>query len=123
MQKGPEEIAEWVNEALLRRALQSYKNDETVELVKFEIKPGFSEHYASKMYRAKLEFNSTKFPQTENEIFSVVIKTKPINDPKIEAIVAGGPLFETEVEVYQKVLPAMQQLYERNGIKVDFAPE
>lgn len=123
MENKAEETVEYLNEALLTRAIQSYKNDETIELVKFEINPAFSEHYASKMYRSKIEFKSTKYPRSENEVLSVVIKTKPVNDPKIELILSGGSLFETEMEMYEKVLPAMHQLYENNGLNIKFAPE
>jgi len=123
MENKAEELPEYLNEALLTKAIQNFKNDETIELVKFEINPAFSEHYASKMYRSKMEFKSTKYPQSENEVLNVVIKTKPINDPKLEIVLSGGPLFQTEMEIYEKVLPAMHQLYERNGLKVEFAPE
>ncbi|CAH1709563.1 unnamed protein product [Chironomus riparius] len=123
MENKVEEVPEYLNSALLTKAIQSFKNDETIELIKFEINPAFSEHYASKMYRSKMEFKSTKYPQSENEVLNVVIKTKPVNDPMLDMVLSGGPLFETEMEMYEKVLPGMHQLYERNGMKVEFGPE
>ncbi|KAG5674474.1 hypothetical protein PVAND_004443 [Polypedilum vanderplanki] len=117
------QVPEWLNEEFLKRAIRSYKSDDTVEIVKFNAMSAFGEHYASKMYRASVEFKSIKFPHHDNEVLSVVIKAQPINDVILQSIVAEGPLFENEIEMLQKVIPAMHQVYQRNGIDVKFAPE
>jgi hypothetical protein len=118
-----EPVPQWLDEAFLQRAIQSYRSDDTISIVKFSAQSAFGEHYASKMYRASVEFKSLKFQQSDNEVLNVVIKAQPINDVKLEAIVSEGPLFETEIEMLQKVIPLMHQLYKRNEIDVQFAPE
>jgi hypothetical protein len=123
MDSESEQVPQWLTEAFLARAIRSYRSDDTIEIVKFNAKSAFGEHYASKMFRASVEFRSLKFPQNDNEVLSVVIKAQPINDVKLESIVAEGPLFETETEMLRTVIPAMHQLYQRNGIDVKFAPE
>lgn len=100
--------------------IKSYKNDDTIEITNFELKSGLGEHFGSQMHRATIEFRSDKY--SLNETLNVVIKVKP-SDPNLEQVVAAGPLFETEIEAYLRVIPAMNRLYERSGRKIDFAPE
>lgn len=139
-------IPEFVNRELLERAIKSYEKDETIDLENFNISAAFAEHFGSEMFRAKLFYKSAKFRTGAAKTLAVVIKVKPLSDSRSEQVVAGGPLFETEIEMYEnyglleeifaiflflalsllryeKVLPAFHELYARNGQTVDFAPE
>lgn len=112
---------DWLNNVLLQKALQSYKNDSTIDVSDFTINAGFSEHFGSSMFQITIEFTSKKFPKSKPESLNVVVKAKPEVDKGIT--IDAGPLFETEIKMYNEVLPAMNQLFERSGMKVDLAPE
>lgn len=116
-------VEEFLNRELLQKALKSYKNDDTIEIENFTISPAFGEHYASEMFRSKIEFKSSKFStQREIQSIAVVIKIKPSSDSNL-AVVTQGPLFETEIEMYKNILPAFTELYQKNGQNIEFAPE
>lgn len=125
MQNGIVEtkVPQWLNEDFLKRAIRSYKRDDSVEVVKFSASPAFAEHYASKMFRVNLEFKSKRYAHTDNEVLSVVIKAQRSDVSELVPFVVEVPLFDTEIEMYEKVIPVMNQLYRRNEIKAAFAPE
>jgi Ecdysteroid kinase-like family len=114
---------EWLDSNFLCKAMRSYKKDNSIELVNFKVESGFGEHFGSKMLRSRIEFKSKKYQNNENEIVNAVIKIDPAGDGNLEHIVEDGPLFETETDVYENVIPKMHALYERNGIDVKFAPK
>lgn len=119
MQEPVNDLPEWINIAFLQKAIRSYKNDDSIEIIDFSIKSGFSEHIASVMFQCKIEFKSFN---SKCETLHVVVKASPINDG-IKSIATEGPLFENEIEMYTSTIPAFRQLYERSGIKIDLAPE
>jgi len=116
-------LPEWLDESFILKALRSYKTDDSIELVEQKIVPAtFSEHFASNLYRATLSFRSAKFANSET--LHVVIKVLPGDGDGLKADIAGsGPLFETEIAMYRNTLPAIHQLFERNGFNFEFAPE
>ena len=120
MQSQEEKTPEWLDNIFLRKALQSYKRDESIEVVDFIISTGFSEHFASTMYQCKVNFRSV---ESGEATLNVVIKAKPVNDGLKMNVVAGGPLFETEIRMYSETIPAIHHLFERNGINLKFGPE
>jgi hypothetical protein len=106
---------------LLQKALASYKNDSTVEVQSFSSNSNFSEHFASSMFQCDIEFTS----KSGREVIKVVIKVLPENDELKSNIVGQGAneLFKTEIKMYKETIPAINQLFERHGMKVDLAPE
>ena len=123
MHKPQESTPEWLTDNLLQVALKSYKHDDTVKVLNFDVRSGFSEHFGSVMFQSKIEFKSSKHPKSEPETLNVVIKAEPAGDALNSKIVAGGPLFETEVRMYKETLPAIHLLLERSGLKVEVSPE
>lgn len=113
----------WLDNEFLSKALRSYKHDDTIEVLSFTTNANFSTHFASSMFQSVIEYSSSKFPKSEPETLSVVIKAKPVSEGIKMQVVAGGPLFETEIRIYKEVIPAINQLFERSGMKVDLAPE
>lgn len=120
MQSQEEKTPEWLDKVFLRKALRSYKRDDSIEVDDFMISTGFSEHFASTMFQCKVSFSSI---ESGEATLNVVIKAKPVNDGLKMNVVAGGPLFETEIRMYNETIPAIHQLFERNGLKVKFGPE
>ena len=75
------------------------------------------------MYRGKIDFKSSKYSLKNNiQSLPVVIKIKPLNDAFLGDD-TSIQLFKTEIEMYQKILPAFDELYKKNGQSVEFAPE
>ena len=120
MHQDQKPTPEWLNTSFLQNALKSYKNDDAIEVLNFDVRAGFGEHFASAMFRSKIEFKSSK---AELEVLSVVIKAKPGEEGIQLQNVSGGPLFENETRMYKETLPAMHQLFERCGMKIKFGPE
>lgn len=118
-----DEKPHFVDNDFLSKALQSYKHDNTIEVSNFTVNSGFSNHFGSSMFQSLIEFSSSRFPKSDLETISVVIKTKPTAEGFTKQIVDAGPLFENEIRMYMEVIPAMMQLYERSGMKVELAPE
>lgn len=116
-------VPDFINHEFIKIAIKSYKNDEKVEILDFKISPAFSEHFSSSMFKGKIEFKSPKNSSKVETLFTV-IKVKPTNELNCNLQYDTGPLFETEIEMYQKILPVFHEVYERNGLlSVDFAPE
>jgi Ecdysteroid kinase-like family len=125
MQKseGDEKVPEWLNKSLLQKALQSFKSNETIEILNFKIATGFSEHFASTMFQCKIVFKSLEPSESEPETLNVVIKAKPVNEGLKMDVVSQGPLFETEIKMYKETIPAINQLFKQTGLKVELGPE
>lgn len=121
MEQMKDNKPDWLDNALLTKALQNYKNDDNIKVSSFTINTGFSEHFCSSMVQTKIEFSSSRFPKSEPETLNVVVKAKPVGDKS--RLQEAGPLFENEIKMYKEVLPAINQLFERSGMKVEFAPE
>lgn len=123
MAQVKEEAPVWLDSSFLEVALRNYKKDDTIRVSEFKVNSGFSEHFCSTMFQCEIQFGSTKFPKPSLETLNVVIKAEP-KDESIDAKCAsGGPLFQTEIRMYREVLPAMHQLFQRSGIKIDLEPE
>lgn len=123
MDQTVEEAPEWLDNKFLKKALQSYRNDDTIEVLNFTTNTSFSEHFASTMFQSTIDFKSSKNPQSEPESLNVVIKAKPVNEGFKMNLAASGPLFETEIKMYTETIPAIQQLFERSGMNIELGPE
>lgn len=123
MHQAQDSAPDWIDKSFLQKVLRSYKRDETVEVLNFSFKAGFAGHFASEMFRSKIEFKSTKYPKPELETLDVVIKAQPVGNSLAAQIASGGPLFETEARMYGETLPAIHQLFEQSGLKAEVAPE
>jgi Ecdysteroid kinase-like family len=121
MQHVEESVPEWLDNSFLQKAMRSYRRDDTIEVLSFTMKTGFSEHFASTMFQSQIVFKSSKYP--EPQTLNVVIKAKPVNEGLKMKVVSGGPLFETEIRMYNETIPAIHQLFERSGLKVELGPE
>lgn len=119
MQESAKVLPEWISVEFLQNAIRTYKSDNSIEIIDFLMKSIFDEHFASTMFQCKIDFNSSNF---ECESLDVVVKAKPITDG-IKAVASEGPLFENEIRMYTKTIPAFQELYKRSGLEIEFAPE
>lgn len=110
---------DWLDNALLEKALRSYKNDDTIKVSSFNVKNSGGEHFGSSMLHAKVEYLSTKLSKSKPEVLEVVIKAKSVDNGALPL----DDVFEVETKMYKEALPAIKQLFERSGLKYDIAPE
>lgn len=113
----------WLNTELFEKALKSSRNDETIKVLKFQPDKGFSEHFSSQMFSCEIVFQSMKYPSESSETLKVVVKAYPAEDDVIAPILANSPIFQTEILMYNEVLPLIHDLFQRNGLECDLAPE
>lgn len=113
----------WLNKGFLESMVKSWRLNNSIEILKFDVSSNFSEHFASTMFQCKIVFKSSKHSQSDPEILDVVIKTMPVNEEMKMRVVGRGPLFETEIQMYKETIPAMHQLFEKSGIKVTLGPK
>lgn len=123
MNASRENAPEWLDRKFLENAMRIYRRDDTIEIFDFTVNNSFGGHFASSMFQSEISFRSLKHKILVSETINVVIKAKPLPGGLNSEVVAGGPLFETEIKMYKETLPAMQNLFERNGIKIELAPE
>lgn len=119
----PTVLPTWLDKAFCQKAFRSFRNDVTIEILNFEMASSFNEHFCSTMFKLKIEFQSSKYPKSEPETMNVVVKVKPISDEIKMQVVADNPLFENEIRMYKETLPAIHNLFERSGVKIEFGPE
>lgn len=101
----------WLTEALFERILKLELSNSKIRVTDFVVKSalGKGENYTSQMLRVRVNF--TDGMSTKSASF-IVKATLPngIND-----IVAEMGLFRKEIENYEKVLPAVQELLQSIG--------
>jgi hypothetical protein len=112
-------LPDWFDKNFLQQALGSFHNDKTIEIVDFEPSKSFGEHFGSSMLQCKIFYKSSKLPKAQE--LDVVIKAM-VPEGSLEGDIAGGPIFDTEIKMYKEVIPAMEQLFERSGLKFELAP-
>lgn len=116
-----EKMPKWLNEDLIEKVIRSFKNDQSIEIVNFKQGSGFDEHYGSQMYCLTISFKSQKYQQ--NEELKVVIKANPEKEEQLGEILGENPFVATEIKMYKKTIPLINDLMRRSGMKCDFAPE
>lgn len=116
-------IPSWLNIKLFEEALNEYLGDARVLVhsVKFEIatKPG--DHFASTVLRAVVEYNSP-FGDSCNKIMKMIVKTAPVEDNYRKDMINHLKAYETEVNMYSKVLPSMEKLLKSIGKNIKIGP-
>ncbi|XP_016980508.2 uncharacterized protein LOC108045636 [Drosophila rhopaloa] len=103
----------WLNAQFLGEILSTYKKDPELKVTDLEITPGTAQgdHYASVMFRAKVEYTTSigKFSK------SLIIKTMPEVEGAKKDMLAESHLFETEIGMYSKVLPEFERILREAG--------
>lgn len=115
----PEEF-DWINNEFLQSITRRYKNDNTVEVITYKTKPTFKEHFASIMFPCQIDFKSFN---SEIQTLHVVIKASPKNETGKRITFTDGPLFDNEISMYTRTIPAIDRLFELAGFGIKLAPE
>ena len=123
MESAAEKLPKWLDMAFFKKILSSYWNDDSIEALSFEMKSGFSEHFGSSLFRCKIDFKSLKNAELLENSIDVVVKAQPMNDGVEDNVGGQIPLFKTEIKMYNEVIPAINQLFNKNGLNVTLGPE
>uniref|UniRef100_A0A1B0C8D6 CHK kinase-like domain-containing protein n=1 Tax=Lutzomyia longipalpis TaxID=7200 RepID=A0A1B0C8D6_LUTLO len=112
---------EWLNREYLEKVFREYENDPTLHIFECEIAPAAKpgDNFASVVFRAKLKYTS----KNKTEAISIIIKVRPFLEGFRKELLGNMPLFETEADMYQKILPEMQRLLSQTGDKDVIAPK
>lgn len=107
----------WLTNDYLQEVLQQYLKDETVEIETVDIRPvnPKGENYASVMSRLRIKFK-TSTEKTLQEL-SFIMKYSYESDPFLANIMAGYEVYQTEMEMYEKILPQLAELLQNAGDK------
>ena len=104
------EIPEWLNHDFIKNIIKIQENEDTVEIIDFNVKPPVAkgDNYASKIVRVSFTFQSPNFKKATSR--SVLLKTLPDGE-FMQAFINEMNLFERENEVFLKIMPEMKKLY------------
>ncbi|XP_037922341.1 uncharacterized protein LOC119658739 [Hermetia illucens] len=77
------------------------------------------ENFACSMYRVTIDFQMED--GTDNSV-KYIIKMMPLNDPNAQMKKSLG-IFTKEVEMYEKIVPKFEEIFQENGIETAFVPK
>lgn len=103
-----------MNQSFFEKVIRQMERDPKAQVTEFAItagsKPG--DNFASSVFRGSITFSS-KFTKNESKSISVIIKTQMMVglEGAHGDFLKDSPLFRTEIEMYEKVLPEIQSLW------------
>lgn len=112
----------WLNEIFLKNALSRFTK-ENIRVLKFEAAPVTEGHFASSLMKVKITYKSMRYYNCDVKVMNVIIKSKPTGDDLVSQVASSGPLFETEIQMYEHTIPAIYNLLRRCGLKANLTPE
>ncbi|XP_037947050.1 uncharacterized protein LOC119678988 [Teleopsis dalmanni] len=112
---------EWLNREFFKTVLQNCEKVDDVEINNFELTPGTlkGDHYASVMFRAKVEYNLAGVQNVK----SMIIKTMPEMEGDKKDFLGDTRIFETEIGIYTKILPKFESILRSVGDDTTFGPK
>lgn len=123
------QVPQWLTDSYLEEVLRKYLQDKSIQIQNVDVKPATAkgENYASVMTRLKISF-STATEKKPQEL-SFIMKCSYENDPFVANIMNGYDIYNTEMRMYEKVLPQLagilreagdnEQIF-ANTLKVDY---
>ncbi|ALC47124.1 CG13659, partial [Drosophila busckii] len=103
----------WLNAQFFAEVLAKYEKDPELKVIDVKMSPATAkgDHYASVMFRAKIDYT------TQNGTFtkSLIIKTMPEEEGHKKGMLGNCKIFETEVGMYTKVLPMFEEILRKVG--------
>ncbi|XP_075145285.1 uncharacterized protein LOC142220181 [Haematobia irritans] len=108
---------EWLTHEYLEIVLKKYLQDQSIHIANIDLKPATAngENYASIMTRIKITFTTSQEDQPQT--LSFIMKSALENDAFADKIV--GPCTQTEMEMYEKVLPQMANVLKEAADDMD----
>ncbi|XP_011294429.2 uncharacterized protein LOC101893440 [Musca domestica] len=105
----------WLTNEYLQEVLKDYLKDQTVQITKVDIRPATAngENYASVMSRIKISFS--REGNAETETLSFIMKYSYENDPVVSKIMSGYDIYNTEMKMYEQILPQLAEVLKESG--------
>ncbi|XP_053951122.1 uncharacterized protein LOC128858450 [Anastrepha ludens] len=102
-------VPAWLTREYLEAAFRRYKNDDALRITELDIKCDTSkgEHYLSVLTRIKIKF---QLSNNITECGSYVVKACYDDDPLSTQIIKGYDVYNTEMVMYDKVLPKLLKI-------------
>lgn len=102
---------EWLNVQFMTQVLRGYEKDSNLKVINLSFTPASAkgDHYASIMFRARVEYTA----QNGNFTKSLIIKTMIVEEGIKKDMFKDSPLFTTEIGMYTKVLPEWERILRR----------
>ncbi|XP_017079997.1 LOW QUALITY PROTEIN: uncharacterized protein LOC108113800 [Drosophila eugracilis] len=99
---------EWLNVEFITEVLSGYEKEPDLSVTNLIFTPASAkgDHYASIMFRAKVQYKTSKGSLKK----SLIIKTMPVEEGAKKDMFADSPLFKTEIGMYSKVLPETERI-------------
>lgn len=116
----------WMDQSFFEKVIRQTEKDPKAQVQDFSLaagsKPG--DNFGSSLFRGLITFHS-KYTRNESKTVSVIIKAQ------MESGISGAhdeflkisPLFRNEMEMYGKVLPEIQSLWQTAGYKDILCPK
>ncbi|XP_033244257.1 uncharacterized protein LOC108153890 [Drosophila miranda] len=102
---------EWLNEQFVTEVLSNHEM--RINMLTFSPASAKGDHYASVMFRAKVEYTMRKGAGASSK--SLIIKTMPEQEGHKKEMFAESFLFKTEIGMYSTVLPEFERILRQAG--------
>jgi hypothetical protein len=104
----------WMNLEFFEQVIRGYEKDPSAIVHNFKVSPGSQpgENFSTVVFRVKLEFSSKS---GNNQEISMILKTVSEKDGLKKDLMESNRNFETEIEMYEKVLPEVRNLWDFAG--------
>ncbi|XP_068158051.1 uncharacterized protein [Drosophila tropicalis] len=107
------EAPEWLNPEFIAAVLSKYEKEPKLKVLDLKNSPATKkgDHYASVMFRSSVEY------QTDGGKFfkSLIVKAMPEQEGHKKNMLSESHIFETEIGMYAKVLPAFEKILQEAG--------
>ncbi|KAH8414019.1 hypothetical protein KR222_001935, partial [Zaprionus bogoriensis] len=107
------EALEWLNSEFFSEVLRQHEKAPELILKDLKLSPASAQgdHYASVMFRASVEYATSKGTYK----MSLILKTMPEKGGRKKQMIDNSHVFRTEIEMYTKVLPKFEAVLRTAG--------
>lgn len=108
----------WINNELFEEIFaKNYNSDKILDVIS-DATGGKGENYASQMFKAKIIYESEGTEKTKN----VMVKSMSTDETANQMLVAMN-VFPKEKEIYENVIPKLEELLKEIGEEIQFGPK
>ncbi|XP_034664621.1 uncharacterized protein LOC117898988 [Drosophila subobscura] len=105
---------EWLNAQFIAKVLSEHEQAVELKVTDLHFSPASAkgDHYASIMFRAKVEYTTRNGDSRK----SLIIKTMPEQEGHKKEMLDESPIFKTETGMYSTVLPEFERILRQAGV-------
>lgn len=113
---------DFLDKIFFQSAIQKYYNSGPLSVKNLNFKPAskIGDHFGSTMFKVEIAYTEKEHAQDIS--LHVVVKIAPTEEGYKKNLLNYERVFANEIEMYAKVLPAMQELLSSIGDKTEIAP-